>query len=138
MEGPYLNLATFRRDGSPVETPVWFAELDGRLYVFTDGLSYKVRRLRRDPRVLLAPCTMTGRRRGPWQEGYGRIVTEPQLEERAYRELRRKYGWQMALVDFGSRLAGRIKRRVILELIPRPWSEGPPFETAGGPPQADK
>jgi len=116
MTGVYINLATFRKDGSAVETPVWFTEMDGRLYVFTDGLSYKVKRLRRDPRIRVAPCNVVGKVTGPWTSGRGRIVEEAELERRAYAALRSKYGWQMALLDFLSRLSGRIKRRVILEL----------------------
>ena len=42
----YISLATFRRNGAAVETPVWFAILDGKLYVATDGTSAKVKRIR--------------------------------------------------------------------------------------------
>jgi uncharacterized protein len=47
-----------------VATPVWFVEADGRLLVETDAGSYKVWRIRRDPRVTIAPCSATGRLRG--------------------------------------------------------------------------
>ncbi|MFQ5353199.1 MAG: hypothetical protein ACE5D3_09040 [Candidatus Binatia bacterium] len=47
----YLNLVTFKRDGSGVETPVWFANIGGLLYVFTAGDAYKVKRLRGDARI---------------------------------------------------------------------------------------
>ncbi len=116
MNDAYINLVTFRKDGSAVETPVWFAKMDGRLYVFTDGLSYKVKRLRKDPRIRIAPCNVVGKITGSWTSGRGRIVEESDLERRAYAALRNKYGWQMALLDLLSRLSGRIKRRVILEL----------------------
>jgi PPOX class probable F420-dependent enzyme len=62
--GRYLSLTSFRRDGTGVATPVWFVEAGGRLLVETDAASYKVRRIRRDPRVRIAPCTATGRLRG--------------------------------------------------------------------------
>jgi uncharacterized protein len=62
--GKYLSLTSFRRDGTGVATPVWFVEDDGRLLVETDAGSYKVRRIRRDPRVTIALCTATGRLRG--------------------------------------------------------------------------
>jgi len=58
---PYVNLVTFRRDGRGVETPVWFVVLDGKLYVFTDGTSAKVKRLRATGRVKIAPCGVRGR-----------------------------------------------------------------------------
>jgi PPOX class probable F420-dependent enzyme len=55
--GKYLSLTSFRRDGTGVATPVWFVEAGGRLLVETDAGSYKVRRIRRDPQVTIAPCT---------------------------------------------------------------------------------
>ena len=64
IPGKYLSLTSFRRDGTGVATPVWFVETGGRLRVETDAASYKVRRIRRDPRVTIAPCTATGRLRG--------------------------------------------------------------------------
>ena len=64
LPGKYLRLTSFRRDGTGVATPVWFVEAGGRLLVETDAASYKVRRIRRDPRVTIAPCTATGHLRG--------------------------------------------------------------------------
>ena len=112
----YLSLATFRRNGRAIETPVWFALREGRLYVFTDGTSGKVKRLRANPRIRIAPCDVRGKLKGDWGEGEGRIIDEPAAVEAAYAVLRRKYGLQMRVTDFFSRLAGRISRRAILEL----------------------
>jgi len=112
----YMSLATFRRDGRAVETPVWVASSQGRLYVFSEGDAGKVKRLRRDSRVRLAPCGVRGRVLGPWVDGSARVVSEADVEARAYAALRRKYGWQMRLVDLGSRLAGRIGGRAVLEI----------------------
>src|ERR1700746_1348985 len=68
----YLNLETFRKSGQGVKTPVWFAaepslKLDSneaRLYVYTVGVSGKVKRIRNNPGVTVAPCDMRGRLRG--------------------------------------------------------------------------
>jgi len=65
----YINLATFRRNGNAVETPVWFVVFAGKLYVFTDGTSAKVKRLRATPRVRIAPCSARGAVTAPWREG---------------------------------------------------------------------
>lgn len=59
--GKYLSITSFKRDGSGVATPVWFVQEGGRLLVQTDTDSGKVKRIRRNPRVLVAPCTATGR-----------------------------------------------------------------------------
>ena len=61
LPGKYLSLTTYRRDGSPVATPVWFVEDDGRLFAITAADSYKAKRLRRSPAAMVAPCTMSGK-----------------------------------------------------------------------------
>jgi PPOX class probable F420-dependent enzyme len=112
----YLTLATFRRTGAEVRTPVWFAVVAGRIYVFTAGESGKVKRLRGSSRARVAPSDMRGRARGEWRDVAARIVTEPGVIERAHAALRAKYGWQMRLGDLFSRLTGRIRRRAWIEI----------------------
>jgi PPOX class probable F420-dependent enzyme len=60
VPGKYLSLTTYRRDGTPVSTPVWFVEEDGRVFVITAAHSYKAKRLRRNPAAMVAPCTARG------------------------------------------------------------------------------
>jgi len=112
----YISLATFKRSGEAVETPVWFAADAGRLYVFTEAEAGKVKRLRNDERVRVAACNVRGRVHGDWLEGKGRRVQDAAGEARAYAALRRKYGWQMRITDFFSKLTGRIGGRAVLEL----------------------
>lgn len=116
-DAKYVSLRSYRRDGSPVDTPVWCAGSDGSLVVFTLRESYKVRRIQRNPKVQVARCDMRGGLLGPWHDGTCTIVaagSEP--EARAYRELTRKYRWQMRFGNFFSTLTGRIKRRVVLAI----------------------
>ena len=70
----YLNLESVKRDGTPVQTPVWFAEEHGVLYVYTLAYAGKVKRIRRHSRVRLAPCTMRGTVIGPWVEADATLV----------------------------------------------------------------
>jgi hypothetical protein len=113
----YINLATFRRNGAAVDTPVWFAILDGKLFVVTDGTSAKVKRIRATKKVRVAPCNAWGRVTGDWVDGSGRILADQKLIERAHAALQEKYGWQMWLLDSTSQLFGRIGRRAYLELV---------------------
>ncbi len=112
----YLALATFRRNGAEVRTPVWFAVAHDKIYVFTAGESGKVKRLRHSPRARVAPCDMRGQVRGAWADVTARLVTEPRVIERAHAALRAKYGWQAWVGDLFSRLTGRIGRRAWIEI----------------------
>jgi PPOX class probable F420-dependent enzyme len=116
-DAKYVNLRSFKRDGSPVDTPVWFATLDDSIVIFTDGTSYKVKRIRRNPKVELARCDVRGGLLGPWLPGNCRVVeSEPELIRRAYDALNAKYGFLMRIGTFFATLAGRVKRRKILEV----------------------
>lgn len=68
----YFALRTFRRDGSPVSTPIWLAPSVSRLYGYTPSPSWKVRRLRQNPRVEIAPSDFTGKPHGQWRSGNAR------------------------------------------------------------------
>lgn len=117
-DAEYISLRSFKRDGSHVDTPVWCAGVDGRVVVFTLRESFKVKRIRRNPQVQVARCTMRGAPLGPFVSGTCSIVPggDPR-EVVAYRALLAKYGWKMRMGDFFSTLTGRIRRRVILEIV---------------------
>lgn len=80
FRGKYVSLTSFKRDGTAVATPVWFVIEDGRLLVQTDGESFKVRRIRRNPHVTVAPCTASGRTRGPAVSATAEILPTAELE----------------------------------------------------------
>ena len=112
----YISLETFKKDGAGVKTPVWAAPLDGRLVVVTDGTSYKVKRLRNNPKLKAAPCDARGKVKGDWHEGTGRVLEATADRERALAALHDKYGWQIRILDFFSWLGRRRERRAFLEL----------------------
>ena len=115
-DATYISLETFKRDGTGVKTPVWCAPLDGKIVVFTEGDAWKVKRLRRDPKIRVARCDMRGKVSGSWRSGTGEVVDSKQVEAAAYAALQKKYGWLMRLTDFFSTLSGRINRRAVLLL----------------------
>ncbi len=112
----YISLATFRRSGDAVKTPVWFAEHGGKFYVFTAAGSGKIKRLKHNQRIRAAPCGPRGHLRSEWIEGQARRIDSPALESAAYAALLAKYGWQMRVLNFFSKLSGRIEERAMLEL----------------------
>ncbi len=114
----YFNLETFKKDGNGVKTPVWFAELDGTFVVFTDGTSYKVKRIRRNPKARIAACDVRGKVHGPWFDARAEIVQKGPETDAAYAALRAKYGLQMRALDVISTLGRRIGRREIIRVTP--------------------
>ena len=118
LEGhSYARLTTFRKSGEPVSTPVWFALVDERVYVFTDVESGKARRIRNDPRVMLAPSGFRGRPRGESFRAEARILDQAE-HETADRALRAKYGWRYRMAQAVISLLGLSARRAFLELRP--------------------
>lgn len=115
----HCQLVTFRRTGKAVPTPVWFALDTGRLYVKTEDPSGKVKRIRRDGRVRVAPCTIGGRPIGPAIEGRARIVP-PGDVARAERALRRRYGLGRRLFVAGVEPIFRLRglKPIYLEIVP--------------------
>jgi PPOX class probable F420-dependent enzyme len=112
----YVSLATYRRNGVEVKTPVWIVNVAGRYYVFSTGDAGKVKRIRVTPRVRLAPCDVRGEVRGPWIEAHARIVLDPTLIVEVRGALRRKYGLVMRLTDVVATMTGRIRRRAYIEI----------------------
>jgi PPOX class probable F420-dependent enzyme len=116
----YLNLETFRKSGEGVRTPVWFAAAPGEegnrtLYVYTIGNTGKVKRIRNNPRVRIAPCDMRGRLLGDWVEARAEIL---QGEEAAQgmRLLNKKYVPWKQLLDFFARF--RPRERIVFATRP--------------------
>lgn len=89
----YVSLTTYRKDGTPVATPVWVVALEGELWVWTNLDAGKVKRLRRSPRAALAPCRVCGEALGESVPARGRVVPTDQVE-RVLPALIAEYGWQ--------------------------------------------
>jgi PPOX class probable F420-dependent enzyme len=86
----YIALETFRKNGQGVQTPVWFVRHNGVVYVYTEANSGKVKRIRNNPRIRAALCTVRGRVTGPWVDGTAAII-EGDERRMADQLLDRKY-----------------------------------------------
>jgi len=86
----YISLATFRKSGAKVATPVWFGEDGEKLYVMTRSDMGKTKRVRNNPQVTVAPCTIRGKVTGPESAGEARILA---LDEQSHarQTINRKY-----------------------------------------------
>ncbi|MEV0413714.1 PPOX class F420-dependent oxidoreductase [Streptomyces sp. NPDC050448] len=110
-QGKYVSLTTFRKDGTPVATPVWAVADGGELYVWTRSDSWKVKRIRNNGRVTVGPCDVRGRvaEGAPVLEGEARLLDEAGLK-RVRKLMLRKYTWQFWALDVPAAVARLGKR----------------------------
>jgi len=109
--GRYLSVTSFKRDGTGVATPVWFVSDGERLFALTDLHSAKVRRMHRNPRVLVAPCRVDGRQRGEPVAAHVEVLTATSDLERVQRLLLRRYKVSYRVVMLIYRLGRRVRGR---------------------------
>jgi hypothetical protein len=105
----YISLETFRKTGVGVRTPVWFAADPSApewFYVYSAPDAGKVKRIRNNAHVRVAPCDMRGNLRGAWVEGQARIIDGAEAAK-GQDLLRAKYGWMKRVGDFFAGLRGR-------------------------------
>lgn len=111
----FVSLTTFRRDGTPVPTPVWLAREGDALVVTTSADTGKVKRLRHDPRVALRPCDRRGRvpAGAVPVTGTAEVLTP---EPRHVAALRAKYGVQYRIGTLVERLMRGRREWVIVRI----------------------
>lgn len=102
----YVLLTTFRKDGRAVPTPVWVARDGDELFVYSAPEAGKIKRIRRDGAVTIAPCTVRGKPTGDETPGHARLLTDPEIRH-VQTLMARKYGIQFRLTNLG----GRLRRR---------------------------
>jgi PPOX class probable F420-dependent enzyme len=107
--GRYLSVTSFKRDGTGVATPVWFVSDGERLVALTDLHSAKVRRMRRNPRVLIAACRADGKLRNEPIPARAEVLTAPADLERVRKPLIERYKISYRLVMLIYRLGRRLR-----------------------------
>jgi uncharacterized protein len=70
----YISLETFKKDGQGVKTPTWFVLHKNAFYIYTEADSWKVKRIRNNPRVRVAVCNIRGDIKGPWLDATASLV----------------------------------------------------------------
>ena len=107
--GRYLSVTSFKRDGTGVATPVWSVSDGKRLFAFTDLHSAKVRRIRRNPRILVASCRVNGKLRGEPVPARAEVLTATAELERVRKLLVERYRISYRVVMLFYRLGRRLR-----------------------------
>ncbi len=117
--GKYLSLTTFKRDGTPVATPVWVMRDADQLYVITDAASGKAKRLRNSPKAKVAPCDMRGNITGEAVDATA-VLLDDAGTKRVEAMVNKKYGLMATVFGLMGRARSMVgrneQRRVGIEI----------------------
>ena len=117
----YVSITTFKRDGTPVSTPVWVAGENGNLLVISEAGSWKVKRIRRDGHVRIRSCSPRGAPRGDGVDADATLDSDTATVEKL---LEQKYGWMYRAYMRFSALTRQLGRQaaptgVTIRITPR-------------------
>ena len=115
----FVSLTTFRKNGQGVPTQVWVVRDGDALVVWTPADSYKVKRVRHDPRVELVPCNRQGTPKpgGVPVAGTAEVIDDPAAVQRIAGLLKAKYGLEFRVITTIERIVARGRRpRVLLRI----------------------
>jgi len=111
-----ISLETYRKSGQPVRTPVWFLEENGILYVHTDDRTGKVKRIRRNPKVRVAPSHFRGKPKSEYVEARAELETGSEPVEKYRSKIYKKYGVQGTFTRFLQRFSRSRASDVIIAI----------------------
>ena len=105
LDQKYVNLETYKKDGTPVRTPVWFM-IDGDIvYVVTREKTGKVKRLKNNQNIRIVPCSFKGKPESEWIKGIAQNITGEEAEK-AIKLRKKKYGFSARLTGLFSSQKG--------------------------------
>jgi len=107
--GRYLSITSFKRDGTGIATPVWFVSDGSRLFAFTDLHTWKIKRIRRNPHVLVASCWPWGKLHREAVLARAEVLTDTADLERVRELLLARYRISYRVVMFFYRLGRRVR-----------------------------
>lgn len=111
-----ISLESYKRDGAPVQTPVWFVEDSGTIYVRTSPKTWKAKRIRKNPAVRIAPSNMRGEILGSWIKGEAHFV-EGEEATRILQLFKKRYGIMGRIIDFFNSFRERESLIIIAVII---------------------
>lgn len=103
----YINIETYRKNGSGVRTPIWFIIYQGIIFFRTDAKSGKVKRIRNNSHVKIAPCDIRGNLKGTWFDGKARFADSKESSI-VFTMIDKKYGFLTTLIRSFNKIRGTV------------------------------
>jgi|TARA_B100001750_G_scaffold116470_1_gene92311 PPOX class probable F420-dependent enzyme len=95
-EQKYINLETYKRDNTPIKTPVWFVIDNGLVYIITRESTGKVKRLKNNQNVRIVPCSFKGEIKSEWVNGKAQKIMGSEADK-VIKIRKKKYGFAVRL-----------------------------------------
>jgi len=107
LDQKYINLETYKKDGTPIRTPVWFVIDKNLIYVITRDSTGKVKRLRNNQNVRIVPCSFKGEPKNEWVKGAAEKITGDEADK-VIKLRKKKYGMFARLIGIFTSQKGNI------------------------------
>ena len=107
LDQKYINLETYKKDGTSIRTPVWFVIDKNLIYVITRDSTGKVKRLRNNQNVRIVPCSFKGEPKNEWVKGAAEKITGDEADK-IIKIRKKKYGMFARLIGIFTSQKGNI------------------------------
>ena len=107
LDQKYINLETYKKDGTPVRTPVWFVIDNDLIYVITRESTGKVKRLKNNHDVRIVLCSFKGEPKNEWIKGKAEKITGKEADI-AIKLRKKKYGMSARLIGLFTSQKGNL------------------------------
>ena len=107
LDQKYINLETYKKDGTPIRTPVWFVIDKNLIYVITRESTGKVKRLRNNQNVRIVPCSFKGEPKNEWVKGAAEKIRGEEADK-VIKLRKKKYGMFARLIGIFTSQKGNI------------------------------
>ena len=107
LDQKYINLETYKNDGTPIRTPVWFVIDKNLIYVITRDSTGKVKRLGNNQNVRIVPCSFKGEPKNEWVKGAAEKIRGEEADK-VIKLRKKKYGMFARLIGIFTSQKGNI------------------------------
>jgi len=107
LDQKYINLETYKKDGTPIRTPVWFVIDNDLIYIITRDSTGKVKRLKNNQDVRIVPCSFKGEPKNEWIKGKVEKITGKEADI-AIKLRKKKYGMSARLIGLFTSQKGNL------------------------------
>jgi len=107
LDQKYINLETYKKDGTPIRTPVWFVIDNDLIYVITRDSTSKVKRLKNNQDVRIVTCSFKGEPKNEWVKGKAKKITGEEADK-AIKLRKKKYGMSARLIGLFTSQKGNL------------------------------